>query len=154
MMPDDAYSTLDLTKTEPNDIFMGAHHRIFAIVLWYSLFGLVGAALYYFAKCLHDSETHPKKDLYYLVDWVPVRFTALLYIIVGQFSEGFNIWMNNVKTGLQDSKHIIIECGHAAIVGDHHTLVVSTEDAVAISKRAIVALLVIVAIFTIGSWMA
>jgi adenosylcobinamide-phosphate synthase len=93
---------------------LSAHRHVFGVLTWFSVlaafgFGPAGAVLYRLAEFVarywqHQSKTHyqpvsePLKrtatDAWRLIDWVPVRITAISFAVVGSFEEAIDSWRN------------------------------------------------------------
>ncbi len=161
---DSAQNYRDVTKA----IVVKANERLFAVIFWFAVLGPVGALLYRMTVLLHR-RSHTDADVvqdvhtaahpfHKILDWLPARLTAFIYTLVGHFSASFGSWLKNLVSGLDKNKTLLTECGL-------QTLSLSDEDASAATleenknaldmiDRALIAVLVIVAVFTIGSWVA
>lgn len=105
-------------------IFMQANYRVFAIVFWYSILGMVGVVLYRLTVQLipapGQEDNHPrlseaarKAEAY--LNWPSVRFFTLLFALGGNFNRVFSVWRSNVLLDVGTNDFILTECGMAAL---------------------------------------
>jgi adenosylcobinamide-phosphate synthase len=105
-------SSQDITKLAIERGLVDAYRQVFAVLLWFAVFpGPAGAVLYRAALLLAqewrggepgEDETPiarsrasfgaPARKLLWLLDWVPVRLTALSFAIVGDFEDAAWCW--------------------------------------------------------------
>jgi adenosylcobinamide-phosphate synthase len=105
-------SSQEITKLAIERGLVDAYRQVFAVLLWFTVLpGPAGAVLYRAALLLAqewrgsepgDDETPiarsrasfgaPARKLLWLLDWVPVRLTALSFAIVGDFEDAAWCW--------------------------------------------------------------
>ena len=105
-------SSQDITKLAIERGLVDAYRQVFAVLFWFAVLpGPAGAVLYRAALLLAqewrggepgDDETPiarsrasfgaPARRLLWLLDWVPVRLTALSFAIVGDFEDAAWCW--------------------------------------------------------------
>ena len=99
-----AMDTADITRMAIEKALISVQKDVFGIIFWFVLpFGPAGAILYRFSSYLQKSWNEPDdsdsfglfaKKIFYWIDWVPVRLTALSFAIVGNFEDAIYAWRN------------------------------------------------------------
>lgn len=143
------------TNTNDNlsikDYIYAINQEVMAIILWFFLLGPSGAILYRvtleFAKI--NSYDRLTVSLCQLLDWLPTRISAMLFLLVGQFQPGFKIFIQQFNSKPENNHHFLVTIAEQAL--DESKL-----DNTQISKlenlfcHACLLLLFIMAIFMIG----
>jgi adenosylcobinamide-phosphate synthase len=118
---------------------LDSYRQVFAMLFWFTLLpGPAGAVLYRAAALIADewgadvrgSDTTPMvralgvfgapaRRLLWLLDWIPVRLTALSFAIVGDFEDAASCWRTQAKawSGQEGGEHagVILAAGAGAI---------------------------------------
>jgi AmpE protein len=135
------------------DYIIAINQEIIAIIIWFFAFGPAGALLYRvtleFSKMQHF-ENHIQffKDL---LDWIPVRITALLILMVGHFQPGFSALIHQLFTSSSQNQSLLVSIAE-------HSLSTTSIEKVDISKlenlfaHACLLLLFFLAILMIGKF--
>ncbi len=104
-----------------------SHHNVFGAFLWFVLpVGPAGAVIYrvaeYLARAWNEEERAEgeifgrfAKQAFYIVDWVPVRLTAVAFAIVGNFEDAIYAWRNFAKRWTDEAVGIILTAGGGAL---------------------------------------
>jgi len=123
--------------------------RFFVSVFWYMAFGAPGVLLVWLmSTALHDDSVdafcHRVKQALY---WIPVRLMAFTLALMGNFSQCFQIWLEQARDFDRDDRVLLITCLKSALgeVSDDQLL----DDTLALIKRAQLAWLVSLAILLI-----
>lgn len=147
-------------------IFWQANQSLFGTLFWFMVLGVFGAVFYRCTVLLRQASSQgdsPVSNQYIaaqqmqnMLDWIPVRIFTLFFALVGQFNASFTYWLENLVSGLSNSRRFISEGGLTALgltkseKGSH-----SKEEyyaALSLIDRALIIFLAIVALFTLGSW--
>ncbi len=159
---DDKEANRALTKA----IFVQANERFFGVVFWFIVLGPVGAIVYRMSVLLRRlgrkedsvcSAFHAEVTFFQnILDWIPARISALMYLLVGDFSQSFPLWIQYLPAGLSDSRELLKNCGLGAMAIDPEmgTMAFPEENRIALElvDRALIIVLVLIAIFTLGAW--
>ena len=143
----------DLSKK----IFVAANDRIFGVVFWFLLLGPIAALWYRINSLLVQQDNVPAKLILNIMDWAPVRLEGLFYGLVGDFSAIFGCWFRRVFMGFKSSREILTECSLRALDIDAENTSGSLAEntaALQLVDRGVIVGLVLVAVFTLGSWLA
>lgn len=149
-------------------IFLQANERLFGVLFWYILLGPVGAVLYRLTVLLRLRAARPKSQykklhdaaawLQQALDWAPIRLTTLTYMLMGDFTASFKSWMQACAKGVAQNTTLLINCSLAALGIDPKDQACATieenREAISLIDRATVVILFIIAVFTLGTWIA
>lgn len=114
---------------------LAAHRHVFGVVAWFSVlaaFGLgpAGAVLYRMAEFVvrywrHRSTTQlqPASEAlqsaatraWSAVDWLPARFTAVSFAVVGNFEEAIDCWRTHAQRFPDDNDGVILAATSGAV---------------------------------------
>ncbi|WP_028310777.1 CobD/CbiB family protein [Derxia gummosa] len=165
------------------------HRHVFGVFVWYVLAGPVGAVLYRVtesaARIWHRPDTARfgefARAAFAVIDWLPVRLTALGFAIVGNFEDAMYAWRTGAARWGDESGAIVLAAGGGAMGltlagGAEHPVVLESSGAADASEadvglkrtvraehlkaavglvwRAMVLWLVLLLLFSIAMWVA
>jgi|GEM_PF-2250053 len=166
------------------------NERVLALLFWFVILGPVGAILYRSVAQLQGTAltvepmqgTHDDagfqgdgyrdavRRLKGILDWLPVRLTALYYAMIGSFSDAMQLWRSDPGRADDDwvmsSERLLPDVGIGALQIQHdytedneegldaevacrHVLAVRS-----LSKRAVLAWITILALLTLVGWLS
>jgi len=132
-----------------------------AVILWFAAFGAAGAILYVLVRELdsklssdNDQVGNQVKRLLNIVDWIPVRITALGFLLVGHFSRAFPTWLGYLPDPAVQAKTLLLDVSKKAeeIEPDENDCTEEPCTLVRLAKRNVMFLLVIIALLTLSGW--
>jgi AmpE protein len=132
-----------------------------AVILWFAACGASGAILYvlvreFDSKLSADNEQIAKqvKRLLNIIDWIPVRITALGFLLVGHFSRAFPTWLGYLPDPAVEAKTLLLDVSKRAeeIEPDENDCTEEPCTLVRLAKRNVMFLLVIIALLTLSGW--
>jgi AmpE protein len=141
------------TIEEIGSYFVEVNGQVFAGIFWYIILGpiaLLAYRLVYLSK-FRPTVATDATILSNLLDWIPARITALLYLFVGHYQAGVNTYTKLFFTGPEHNATLLKECGIKAIATDSESLTLPVVETHI--EHTMVLLLALIAIFTIASWM-
>jgi adenosylcobinamide-phosphate synthase len=114
---------------------LAAHRHVFGVLAWFSVlaaFGLgpAGAVLYRMSEFVarywkHGNHTQSQPAspalqsaaarAWHLIDWIPARFTALAFAVVGSFEEAIDCWRNYAQRFPNDNDGVILAATSGAV---------------------------------------
>lgn len=97
-----------------NVIFSEANNRVFAIVIWYAVAGLLGVVLYRLISLAIEELSVARQVKSYL-DWPSVRVLSFLFALGGNYNRVFASWRSKVALGPEANEALLAECGMAAL---------------------------------------
>ena len=108
-----------------------SHRNVFGVVFWFVVFmmlglGPIGAVLYRLALFLNNRWGRQDeaefgdfgafaRQAYHLMEWLPLRFTASSFAIVGNFEDTAYCWRNQASTWPDPEAGIILASGAGAL---------------------------------------
>jgi cobalamin biosynthesis protein CobD/CbiB len=106
---------------------IGSHRHVFGVIFWFVLLpGPVGAVLYRLAMFLarrwgttEAPELEPfgrfARRAFALLDWLPLRFTAAAFAVVGDFEDAVYCWRTQASRWPDSELGIVLASGAGAI---------------------------------------
>ena len=92
----------DITRMAIEKALISVQKDVFGIIFWFALpFGPAGALFYRVSSFLYNSWNEQKdndgfgvfaKRVFYWIDWIPVRLTAMSFAVVGNFEDAIYSW--------------------------------------------------------------
>ncbi len=149
-----------VNRAVTRQIFIQANEHFFGVLFWFIVLGPLGAVFYRLTVLIHRHKNLPAFAnmqnqavlLQDILDWIPVRLAALIYALVGNFAATFSCWMKYAAKGFNATQSIITECSVAALGVTKHAGIEENQAALTLLDRALIVVLVLIAIFTLGAW--
>ncbi len=112
----------ELVRNTTRQILIESQIRYFGVIAWFIFFGPYGALLYrlahlYSNHCQEgefDEHTPLMDTVIHWINWVPARITSLLFLLTGDFVNGFYRVKDYLADALADNWQLIAETGIAA----------------------------------------
>lgn len=127
----------DICRLAIEEALVASHRHVFGVFFWFVLLpGPSGAVLYRLADFLARRWNVPVRGAplepfglfarraFEVVDWVPVRLTAIGFAIVGNFEDAVFCWRNHLQQWVDPSRGILLAAGSGALgvrLGDART---------------------------------
>jgi AmpE protein len=156
-----------LIRDVTRSIFLRADRHVFAVIFWFVILGPTAALFYRLVlqlSCFNLEDPsltdlrQSAKRLQAILDWIPVRITGLTYALAGNFNYAFSHWWPELFKSPQQSQDLAYQAGLAALEIDQlpatNAEITENEQALNLVDRTLVIWLVIIAIFTLGAWIA
>jgi adenosylcobinamide-phosphate synthase len=123
----------DICRLAIEEALVASHRHVFGVFFWFVLLpGPSGAVLYRLADFLARRWNPPVKGLnataeplepfgqfaqraFQVIDWLPVRMTAVGFAIVGNFEDAVFCWRNHVQQWTDQSRGILLAAGTGAL---------------------------------------
>lgn len=123
------------------------NEALFAVMFWFSVAGPLGALCYRLvALCARQSITAEQgKRILAILDWIPVRITLLLYLLVGNFQAGINFFSQMLFV-TPNKNYTILSQGGLLAVRTSNNEQVNFAVAETIVEHALLLYLVIIAV--------
>jgi AmpE protein len=132
-----------------------------AVILWFVACGAAGAIFYILVREMASKLSNDNVQvinqvtrLLHVVDWVPVRITALGFLLVGHFSRAFPVWLSYLPDPAVQAKTLLLDVSKQAeeIEPDESDCTEEPCTLVRLAKRNIMFVLVIIALLTLSGW--
>ena len=115
-----------VTRLAIEEALVDSHRRVFAVVFWFVLLpGPTGAILYRLATFLDERWGAQTGELsafgnfarraFTVLDWLPARFTAAAFAIVGDFEDAVYCWRNQASKWPDPNLGIVLASGAGAM---------------------------------------
>jgi len=116
-----------VTRLAIEEALVASHRHVFAVAFWFSLLpGPTGAILYRLAMFLDrrwsasgvpelERFGHFARRAFAGIDWLPVRFTAAAFAVVGDFEDAVYCWRTQAATWPDPALGIVLASGAGAI---------------------------------------
>jgi adenosylcobinamide-phosphate synthase len=109
--------------------FTCAHRQIFGVIAWFlvlSSFGPIGAVLYRLSSILANKWGEMEGQdagnfgefsarMFYWLDWVPSRLTAVSFAIVGDFEDAVYCWRSQAANWFNKAQGVVLASGAGAL---------------------------------------
>ena len=156
----------ELNRAVTKAIALRSFEKIFAVLFWFTFFGIYGAAIYYTVTLLKKSALQTDVNLASLaqraakvqsvLDWLPARVLGFSYVIVGKFTRVFNYWVKSLGSTPKSNQDAIITTSLAAVDVDPAEQTISANpkenyDALDLINRVLIIWVVAVALFSLGT---
>ena len=104
---------------------VACHERYIAIIFWFMILGPLGASLYRLTTLLsYHVNQSSSNDLAFrkatvschgLLAWLPVRITALIFALVGNFNQVMKVFSELVGQVALSGQDILLQCAKSAL---------------------------------------
>lgn len=134
--------------------FSKVNSQLFAVIFWYIFTGPVGLLCYRLLYICNDHALtkSASKQITGLLDWVTARITLLLYLLVGNFQQGFHYYTQMFLSSPEKNDELLQRGGVlAAQTRDDEPL--SLPHAQSLVEHALIVFLVFLAFFTLVAWL-
>jgi adenosylcobinamide-phosphate synthase len=117
------FNTTEIARVSIETALKRAHHGLFAPIFWFVILGPAGAVLYRLSHLI-KIEWHPFEDnafnnfslqVFGWLDWLPARFTAACFAIVGDFEDAIFCWRTQSKTWPDNTEGLLLASGAGAL---------------------------------------
>ncbi|MBA3537050.1 MAG: regulatory signaling modulator protein AmpE [Tatlockia sp.] len=144
----------DNTEVAAGYYFSQVNGQLFSVIFWYVVSGVVGVLVYRLISLCREQELTATlaTQITNFLDWIPARLTLLLYLLVGNFQKGFHFYVQKFLTSPEYNSQFLSEGGLLA-ARTNESEPVQLPYAESLVEHAIIVCVVILALFTLGSWM-
>ena len=113
----------ELVRKATRTILAEAQKRYFGVLAWFIFFGPIGALFFRLSHIYRDyckseefDEHLPLMDqLIHWIDWIPARITSFLFLLTGDFVNGFHRLQDYLTDADADNNQLIAETGIASL---------------------------------------
>jgi len=120
----------EVARIAIEEALIASHRNVFGVIVWFVLFSVVGlggaagALLYRLGQFLRalwvDERTGDEfgnfaRQAFYLLEWLPVRMTAITFAIVGNFEDTAYCWRTQAANWPDSEAGILLASGAGAL---------------------------------------
>lgn len=122
----DHLGSSEVARLAIEEALASSHRHVFAPLFWFVLLGPAGALLYRLAASF-QAQWGARRDpefgdfgafaaqAFAIVDWLPVRATAVAFAVVGDFEDAIYCWRNQAQRWPDRSAGILLASGAGAL---------------------------------------
>lgn len=132
--------------------FIAVNDQLFAVVFWYIVLGPLAIITYRLISLCRQqlSTADAARQLKGILDWITSRLTVLLYLLVGNFQQGFSFFSQQFLSPPGNNDQLLAKGGVLA-ARTRENEVVTLPNAQSLVEHAIIVYLVFLALFTLGA---
>lgn len=116
-------SSQEVARLAIEEALLASHRHVFAPLLCFILLGPAGAVLYRLALFFKAQwgmlDSVPFGEMarraFFMIDWLPLRFTAAAFAMVGDFEDAVFCWRTQARNWSDASSGILLASGAGAI---------------------------------------
>ncbi|GAC13175.1 beta-lactamase regulator AmpE [Aliiglaciecola lipolytica] len=132
-----------------------------AVIIWFAVLGPAGAVLYVMARSVNvqfqnefSTESAIGQKIMFVLDWVPVRITALGLLLMGHFSRAIPTWLKYLSDAGASAKKVLTDVADAAEDIDVNEEDYTEEPCtfVRLAKRNVMFLVVVISVLSLSGW--
>lgn len=134
--------------------FTEVNSQLFATIFWYLILGpiaVLGYRLIFLCQEYLPVSTLARQITAVLL-WIPARITVILYLLVGNFQQGFNYFLQYFFTSPKYNDELLAQGGILAVQTNKNNPVLLTQ-AQTLVEHALIVYLVLIAFFTVVAWL-
>src|SRR3989338_6257379 len=122
----------EVARVTIEEALIASHRNVFGVIVWFVLFsaaglgGAAGALLYRLGQflrarwCAEDETEFGEfggfaRKAFYLLEWLPIRMTAMLFAIVGNFEDAVYCWRTQAASWHDPEAGILLASGAGAL---------------------------------------
>ncbi|GBG13890.1 adenosylcobinamide-phosphate synthase [Novimethylophilus kurashikiensis] len=118
----EAYGAGEISRVAIETTLMRSHYSLYAPIFWFMLLGPAGAVLYRLSQSVDavwGGQDEPfnrvPRTIFYWLDWLPVRFTAVCFAVVGDFEDALYCWRTQAAAWKNEAVGIMLASGAGAL---------------------------------------
>lgn len=123
----DRLSSNEIARLSMEQALVSCHRHVFAPLIWFGVFGPAGALLYRLALFAGSYWKAQSPELpatpfgtfaqraFFLIDWLPLRLTAVGFAITGDFEDAIFCWRTQAAGWPEPEQGILLASGAGAL---------------------------------------
>jgi adenosylcobinamide-phosphate synthase len=131
-VPSHEFNAEEVARVTIEQALIASHRNVFGVIVWFVLFSIVGlggaagALLYRLGQFLRSRWGIADKDefgefggfarqAFYVLEWLPIRLTAMTFAIVGDFEDTIYCWRTQAASWPDSEAGILLASGAGAL---------------------------------------
>lgn len=121
----DRLGSSEIARLAIEEALLSSHRHVFAPLFWFVVLGPAGAALYRLSQYFYETWGSREAELgnfgrfavtaFGWIDWLPLRFTATAFAVVGDFEDAIYCWRTQSGRWPDASSGILLSSGAGAL---------------------------------------
>lgn len=118
----DEFEVRGIASVTIEQLFAHSHRQTFGVLFWFVLLGPAGAVLFRLSSIvsLRWREASPRfagqvARIFHVINWLPLRLTALTYAVAGNFEDAFYCWRTQSSGWPDGEEGVAIAAGAGAM---------------------------------------
>ena len=124
----DTLETPEIARLSIERALLTSHQRVFGVFFWFMIpfIGPSGAVLYrvasYLAMAWAENRDAPYENfgkfasrVFFWIDWIPARLTAVCFAVVGNFEDAVYAWRNFANRWENENLGVLLSAGGGAL---------------------------------------
>lgn len=132
-----------------------ANSQLFSVIFWYIVLGPLTILLYRMVSlCQKEMRLEPAaKIVTDIIEWIPARLSAILYLLAGNFQYGFRYFLTMFLKAPNQNNRMLGQTGLYALHSGGEEHLFALPYAQQLVEHAMIVYLVLLALLTIAAWM-
>ena len=131
-VPSHEFNAEEVARVSIEQAIIASHRNVLGVIVWFALFGMLGlggaagALLYrlgHFFRARWGGENEGKPDAfgefarraYYLLEWLPLRLSAMTFAIAGDLDNTIHCWRTQAASWPDPEEGILLASGAGAL---------------------------------------
>ena len=127
-MPSHELNAEEIARVTIEQALIASHRNVFGVIVWFVLFGALGlggaagALLYRLGQFLRARWGGEEGEFgefarraFYLMEWLPIRLTAMIFAITGDFEDTIHCWRTQATNWPDPEAGILLASGAGAL---------------------------------------
>lgn len=125
----DRLNSSEVARLTIEEALLASHRNVYGPLFWFAVLGPAGALLYRLSRHFcYAWQPHPGDEVeggdafgefaqraFALIDWLPVRLTAISFAVVGNFEDAIYCWRGQAARWAEEASGIILSTGAGAL---------------------------------------
>ena len=158
--PQNAFYPVSEPSSGPSDntlvgnYFAQVNRQLFSVIFWYIVAGSIAALTYRLITLCRDITpiSQQADEVTNIVEWIPARLSALLFLLVGNFQRGFIFFTRLFFSKPELNSQLLSNCGLQA-VRTSESDEIPLPVAESLVEHATIVFMVLIALFTLVAWL-
>lgn len=153
------YPISDTDAGISNNILIGnyfaqVNRQLLSVIFWYTVAGPIAILTYRLITLCRNvsSVSHQANQVTDILEWIPARISALLFLLVGNFQRGFILFTKMFFSRPELNNQLLSNCGIQAVRTDESEEI-PIPVAESLVEHATIVFLVFIALFTLVAWL-
>lgn len=133
--------------------FALVNRQLFSAIFCYVIAGPIAVLTYRLITLCQEitSVREQANRITDIIEWIPARITAMLFLLVGNFQRGFVLFSNLFFSKPEKNNQMLSDCGMQAVRSNEEEVPLTMAETMV--EHAAIILLVLIALLTLVAWL-